>query len=58
MGEPNNALKTYMNRPNRIRDLMEYYLGEKLPEEILGEPETVNAGRRTAFFRCGTQKEN
>lgn len=33
MGEPNNALKTYMNRPNRIRDLMEYYLGEKLPED-------------------------
>ena len=33
MGEPNNALKAYVNRPDRIRDLLEYYLGEKLPED-------------------------
>ena len=33
MGEPNNALKAYMRRPDRIRDLMEYYLGEKVPDD-------------------------
>ena len=31
MGEPNNALAVYMNRPDRIRDLLGYYLGEALP---------------------------
>lgn len=33
MGEPNNALKVYMSRPDRIRSVLEYYLGEKLPED-------------------------
>ncbi len=33
MGEPNNALKAFIKRPDRIRDLLEYYLGEKLPED-------------------------
>lgn len=33
MGEPNNALKVYMNRPDRIRSVLEYYLGERLPED-------------------------
>ena len=33
MGEPNNALAVYMNRPDRIRSMLEYYLGEKLPED-------------------------
>lgn len=33
MGEPNNALKVYMNRPDRIRSVLEYYLGKKLPED-------------------------
>lgn len=33
MGEPNNALKVYMNRPDRIRSVLEYYLGEKLPND-------------------------
>lgn len=33
MGEPNNALAVYMNRPDRIRSVLEYYLGEKLPED-------------------------
>lgn len=32
MGEPNNALNTYMNRPDRLRSVLEYYLGEKLPD--------------------------
>ena len=41
MGEPNNALAVYMNRQDRIRSVLEYYLGEKLPgdwkcEEIRG----------------------
>ncbi len=33
MGEPNNALKAYMKRPDRIRSVLEYYLGEGLPED-------------------------
>lgn len=33
MGEPNNALSMYMNRQDRIQDLLEYYLGEKLPDD-------------------------
>jgi len=43
MGEPNNALAVYMNRPERIRDLLEYYLGAGLPEdwECLYEAELV-----------------
>lgn len=31
MGKPNNALSVYMNRPDRIRSVLEYYLGERLP---------------------------
>ncbi|MDE5590104.1 MAG: hypothetical protein K2J60_13375 [Acetatifactor sp.] len=33
MGEPNAALGVYMNDPARIRSVLEYYLGEKLPED-------------------------
>lgn len=33
MGEPNNALAVYMNRRDRIRDLLECYLAEELPED-------------------------
>lgn len=33
MGEPNNALAVYMNRVDRIRSVLEYYLEEKLPED-------------------------
>lgn len=33
MGEPNNALKAYIKRPDRIRSVLEYYLGEGLPED-------------------------
>lgn len=33
MGEPNNALAVYMNRPDRIRSVLEYYIGEKLPQD-------------------------
>lgn len=33
MGEPNVALGVYMNSPDRIRSVLEYYLGEKLPED-------------------------
>lgn len=33
MGEPNVALGVYMNEPARIRSVLEYYLGEKLPED-------------------------
>lgn len=45
MGEPDNALVVYMNRPDRIRSVPEYYLGEKLPKELLdpagSEPDAV-----------------
>ena len=33
MGEPNNALAVYMNRSDRIRSVLEYYIGEKLPQD-------------------------
>lgn len=33
MGEPNNALNAYMNKADRIRSVLEYYLGEKLPAD-------------------------
>ena len=33
MGEPNAALGVYMNNPNRIRSVLEYYLGAKLPQD-------------------------
>ena len=33
MGEPNNALKVYMNRADRIKSVLEYYLGTKLPPD-------------------------
>lgn len=32
MGEPNNALNVYMRKTDRIRSVLEYFLGEKLPE--------------------------
>lgn len=32
MGEANNVLNSYMNRPDRLQSVLEYYLGEKLPE--------------------------
>ena len=31
MGGPNNALRAYMKRPDRIRAVLEYYLREELP---------------------------
>lgn len=33
MGAPDNALKAYMCRQDRIRSVLEYYLGERLPED-------------------------
>lgn len=33
MGEPNNALNSYMKRPDRIKSVLEYYLGERLPDD-------------------------
>ena len=54
MGEPNNALKVYMSRPDRIRSVLEYYLGEKLPEdwkceEIEGFVSVRNTSGRLSF---------
>ena len=39
MGEPNNVLNVYMNRPDRMRSVLEYYLEEKLPEDWSFEEE-------------------
>lgn len=39
MGEANNVLNAYMNRPDRLRSVLEYYLGEKLSEEWQFEEE-------------------
>ncbi|MCI9141240.1 MAG: hypothetical protein HFH87_01300, partial [Lachnospiraceae bacterium] len=33
MGERNNALSVYVNRPDRIKSVLEYYIGERLPED-------------------------
>lgn len=33
MGEPDAALGIYMNNPDRIRSVLEYYLGERLPQD-------------------------
>ena len=54
MGEPNNALKVYMNRPDRIRSVLEYYLGERLPEdwsceETGGFATTRDSGGKISF---------
>ena len=54
MGEPNNALKVYMSRPDRIRSVLEYYLGERLPEdwkceETGGFVSTRNSNGRLSF---------
>lgn len=32
MGKKNNVLNVYMNHPERIQSLIEYYTGEELPE--------------------------
>ncbi|MDE6925917.1 MAG: hypothetical protein K2P59_11770 [Acetatifactor sp.] len=37
MGEANAALCVYINRMDRIRSVLEYYLGEKLPKDWVWE---------------------
>ncbi len=32
MGEPNNVLREYMKKPDRVRSVLEYYFREKTPE--------------------------
>ncbi len=54
MGESNNALAVYMNRSDRIRSVLEYYIGEKLPQdwqcvEARGFYTTRNANGRLSF---------
>lgn len=55
MGEPNNALKVYMRRADRIRSVLEYYIGGKLPEDWTFEKEedfyTVRDLRGKLSFR-------
>lgn len=48
MGEPNNVLNAYMNNPHRIRSVLEYYTGEKLPEDCIMEEENAFYPIRTA----------
>ncbi len=51
MGEPNNVLRAYMKKPERIRSILEYYIGRKLPqgwvvEEIGGfTPSKIGKGK-------------
>lgn len=33
MGEPNAALNVYMSKKERIRDICEYYMGERIPPD-------------------------
>ena len=55
MGEPNNALNAYMGRPDRIRSVLEYYIGEKLPEDWSIEKEdgfyTIRNSKGKLSFR-------
>lgn len=55
MGEANNVLNAYMNRPDRLRAVLEYYLGEKLPESWQFEEEdgfyTVRSTEGRMSFR-------
>ncbi len=39
MGEPNNVLNVYMNRADRIRSILEYYLEQKISEDWIFEAE-------------------
>lgn len=59
MGKPNNALSVYMNRPDRIRSVLEYYLWERLPEdwnceEIRGQYSVWESGHsaKSAHTEC------
>jgi hypothetical protein len=54
MGEPNNALTAYMNRPDRIQSVLEYYLGQNLAqdwecEEIRGFYTIQNSKGKLSF---------
>ncbi len=54
MGQPNNALNVYMSRPDRIRAVLGYYLGEKIPgdwefQEEEGFYAVRNSGDRLSF---------
>lgn len=55
MGQPNNALNVYMRRADRIRSVLEYYMGEKLPEEWAVEPDdsffTIRNSKGKLSFR-------
>ena len=39
MGEPNAALNVYMSKKERIRDVFEYYTGERMPSDYEIEAE-------------------
>lgn len=55
MGEPNNVLNVYMNRADRLRSVLEYYLGEKLGADWSFEEEdgfyAVRNSRKRVSFR-------
>ena len=71
MGQKNNVLNIYMNKPERIQSVLEYYIGEKLPkdwafgcEDASGFYSVVNAKgkvtyrQRDILKRVMTQKGN
>lgn len=55
MGEPNNALNVYMRKADRIRSVLEYCVGEKIPENWIVEPEdgffTIRNSKGKLSFR-------
>jgi len=42
MGQKNNVLNIYMSKPERIQSVLEYHIGEKLPQEWASRCETAS----------------
>ncbi len=58
MGEPNNVLNVYMNRPDRIRSVLEYYLEQKLPEDWTFEEEEGFYSTRNAKGKISSRQRD
>ncbi len=51
MGEKNNVFKVYMNRSDRIRSVLEYHLGQKLPADWL-----LHCTEESGFYSVVTRR--
>lgn len=58
MGEPNNVLNAYMNKPDRLQSVLEYYLGEKLQEDWTFEEEDGFYAARKADGRISFRQRD